>query len=637
MTETAKEAARRLAGPAIRDGYKPERLHEYRDAEGKPIYWRIRAKREDGDKWIRPMKLNGHGYELGEPAFPDGKPLYNLDLIAAHPDALVYVCEGEKPADALTILGVVATTSGGARSADQADWTPLAGRRVRIWRDNDEAGMGYGGDVAHRLLTLGCDLEAVDVERLELPPKGDAADWVVGRQNASLSDLDALPMVRPSLTASSVADAVLSGPADVVLRRGDDIIPEPVQWIWNGWLAAGKFHLVAGAPGTGKTTVALALAATITSGGRWPDGMRAESGDVLIWSGEDDAADTLAPRLLAMGADMRRIHFVEGVHHDDGTRPFDPAKDVDALVNRARGLHNVRLLVVDPVVSAVQGDSHKNAETRRELQPLVTLAAALGCAVVGISHFSKGTAGRDPVERVTGSLAFAALARVVIVAAKMKPDNNDNAGRPKRMLARAKSNIGPDDGGFVYDLEMADLPNYPGVIASRVLWCGGMEGTARDLLANAETADDPADRAAIDDAMDFLRAELADGPLPAKEVQNAGKAAGHSDATLRRARSRLGVRSEKVAMRGGWSWSLPPKVLNGTEDAHGFGVDTFGGAHEHLPEPITEAAQAAQDVHEDVHRKNVSTFGEDEHLRAPDVSRVPERIRNGDDEPRERF
>ena len=82
MSETAKEAARRLAAPAIAKGFQPEALHTYFAADGSPLYWRIRAKHVNGDKWIRPMKLNGHGYELGEPAFANGKPLYRLDRIA---------------------------------------------------------------------------------------------------------------------------------------------------------------------------------------------------------------------------------------------------------------------------------------------------------------------------------------------------------------------------------------------------------------------------------------------------------------------------------------------------------------------------------------------------------------------------
>ncbi len=69
MIETPKQAARRLAAQAIRDGYKPEALHEYQAADGKVLYWRIRARHSDGRKWIRPMYLNGHGYEIGEPEF----------------------------------------------------------------------------------------------------------------------------------------------------------------------------------------------------------------------------------------------------------------------------------------------------------------------------------------------------------------------------------------------------------------------------------------------------------------------------------------------------------------------------------------------------------------------------------------
>ena len=126
---------------------------------------------------------------------------------------------------------------------------------------------------------------------------------------------------------------------------------------------------------------------------------------------------------------------------------------------------------------------------RRALQPIVDLAARLDCAALGISHFTKGSDGRDVVERVTGSLAFGAAARVVLAAAKLKGEDDTDAGR---IVARAKSNIGPDSGGFGYDLEQVELPDYPGVFASRVLWSGAIEGTARELLQQAE-ADDEGD------------------------------------------------------------------------------------------------------------------------------------------------
>src|SRR5438552_12497609 len=93
-SETPKTAARLLSAGAIAKGFKPEALHEYRDTDGKPIYWRIRARRDDGEKWMRPMTLNGHGYELREPDFAGKKPLYNLDRITAESSSTVWIVEG---------------------------------------------------------------------------------------------------------------------------------------------------------------------------------------------------------------------------------------------------------------------------------------------------------------------------------------------------------------------------------------------------------------------------------------------------------------------------------------------------------------------------------------------------------------
>jgi putative DNA primase/helicase len=323
----------------------------------------------------------------------------------------------------------------------------------------------------------------------------------------------------------------------VNLIPGTSIKPEPIDWLWNGWLAAGKLHVMAGAPGTGKTTVAIALAATVTTGGRWPDGTRANSGNVLIWSGEDDPTDTLAPRLLACEANMSRVFFVGTVADADGHRAFDPSRDMQGLADAARRVGNVRLLVVDPVVSAVTGDSHKNSEVRRALQPLVDLGHELGTAILGISHFAKGSAGRDPTERVAGSLAFGALARVVLATAKMQ----DEAG--KRILARSKSNIGLDDGGFYYDIEQIELAAHPGVWASRVLWGEVIEGSAREILASADAVTEQDDAPEDDNYVDaWLRDLLTEaGEATKVEIMRAARNSGHSERTVQRARKRIGA------------------------------------------------------------------------------------------------
>ncbi len=145
-----------------------------------------------------------------------------------------------------------------------------------------------------------------------------------------------LASVEESIEAAreSVVRRDPEGGRGVSLLHAAGITPEAIAWLWPGWLAKGKVHIIGGAPGTGKTTIATSLAAVETKGGLWPDGTRATAGNVVIWSGEDDPADTLAPRLIASGADMTRIWFVGDTNDHGERRAFDPARDSNALRTR---------------------------------------------------------------------------------------------------------------------------------------------------------------------------------------------------------------------------------------------------------------------------------------------------------------
>ena len=585
--ETPQAAARRLAGPAIRDGYKPTGLHAYTDTQGEVLFWRVRAKHANGDKWIRPMKLDGEGFVLREPPFEQGKPLYRLHRITQDLASTVWIVEGEQKVDALEKLGLLATTSGGASSADVTDWRPLAKRDCVIWPDNDAAGRQYAETVRSILVGLGASVSVIDAGVLGLADKGDAVDWLAAHQGATRSNVEALPRTHSMQRQESAS----TGPC-VELLRGDSIKPEAVSWLWNGYLVGGKVNIFAGAPGTGKTTLALAMAATVTIGGRWPDGTRTAQGDVLIWSGEDAPADTLVPRLLACGADMRRVRFVGRVRDGETFRAFDPAQDLAELrLAMLDGAMAWKLLIVDSIVSATSGDSHKNAEVRRGLEPLGALADETGCAILGITHFTKGTSGREPLERVTGSLAFGAYARIVLATAKR--DREQGGGR---IVTRAKSNLGPDGGGFVYDIEQIETPGHPGIFASRVRWGDAIEGTAREILADAEAQADDGEGGTIADAKAFLVALLTDGPVSSKQVRQDADGAGYSWATIRRAQKALGVEPVKEGLRAGWVWRMPS---NGSPN----------------PRRRSTNSEAAQ-------QNTVSTFGKNEHLRVDDVAEI---------------
>jgi putative DNA primase/helicase len=323
-------------------------------------------------------------------------------------------------------------------------------------------------------------------------------------------------------------DGVQGDQVIVELECAANIKPEPILWLWKNWLALGKLHILAGQPGKGKSTIALKIAAAVSSGGKLPDGTSAKRGGVVIWSAEDDASDTLTPRLEAAGADMSSVHIVRGAKDGKGKRPFDPSKDVLALCEAIMAIGGAVLIIIDPIVMAVAKDSHKNAETRRELQPIVDLAAELKAALLGVTHFTKGTEGRSPIDRVTGSLAFGALARVVWVAAQRQDDDEGKPGA--RVLMLAKSNIGLDKGGFEYELQQSALYSNPDIIASVVSWGDAIDGNARDILAEAEAVKDKDESTvtALREAKDFLLDLLMDAPLPTKEVQTAARDAGQS-------------------------------------------------------------------------------------------------------------
>ena len=184
---------------------------------------------------------------------------------------------------------------------------------------------------------------------------------------------------------------------------------------------------------------------------------------------------------------------------------------------------------------------------------MVDFASKIGASLIGITHFSKAGQGSDPTKRVMGSVAFTAVARVVMVAAK----NKDEEGNERRVFARSKSNIGPDDGGFEYSIEQVEA--LKGIWASRVLWGNVLTGSAKSLLAEHDEDDR---RGLVADAEDFLRQCLRDGLTPTNTIKAEAKNAGISWATVRRASEQIKVLKRKGGMNQGWYWSL-----QGSEDA----------------------------------------------------------------------
>lgn len=448
----------------MRKGIKPYGLKEFKDKrtlivpirDGSGAVTSVQFIDADGTKRFKSHgKITGCYHAIG------GKPVDTLLLCEGYATgASLYAATGYPVA--------VAFNAGNLEAVAKVLRAKLPDIRIIVCADNDRfkdrgnVGLEKASSAA---LAVGAML-AVPVFASNDNKPTDFNDLHQLEGGAAVSK--SIANAQAVLAANSMVDALLDLPGDVVcssrnegaravrIRCGAGIQPLAITWLWEGWLPAGKLTILAGSAGTGKTTLALALAAALTSGGRWPDGTWCrKKGNVLIWSSEDVADDTLVPRLIASGADLNRCHFIEGITENGESVPFDPAQDILDLHRAVDKIGGVSLLLIDPIVSAVAGDMHRANDVRRSLQAIVDFAESHQCAVMGITHFAKGGAGKNPQDRVIGSQAFGALARMVLVAAKEEDGT-------KRVLARAKSNIAPDDGGIAYSLGMKVLVHLTG-------------------------------------------------------------------------------------------------------------------------------------------------------------------------------
>lgn len=148
----------------------------YHDADGGLIGYICRFNLDDGAKDVVPQSYcqNAEGRrEWRWLSFAKPRPLYGLDLLASSPSAGVIVVEGEKAADAARTIcpGVVVTWPGGSKAVRHTDWSPLAGRKVIIWPDRDEAGISAAEAIAKAIGPIAASVRIVQ------PPAGASDGW----------------------------------------------------------------------------------------------------------------------------------------------------------------------------------------------------------------------------------------------------------------------------------------------------------------------------------------------------------------------------------------------------------------------------------------------------------------------------
>lgn len=348
-----------------------------------------------------------------------------------------------------------------------------------------------------------------------------------------------------------------------VLIRVSDVVERPIEWLWPNRIPLGKITLFQGDPSVGKSTVTLDIAARITKGATWPDGHgTAPQGCVILVSAEDGIADTIRPRLTAAGAGLDCVHVLEGFATKE-KGGVDPVS-LDTHVNQLHALllerPDVRLVIIDPISAYLGGvDSHVNADVRKILGPLSKLAEARAVSFIIVTHMNK-SAGTKAMYRGTGSLAFVAAARAAWAFSK------DSGDPTRRLMTLVKNNLAREATGLAYTI-VGDPPH--------VQWDPTPITTTADEALGSESGSSD-DRYEKEDAADFLRELLAAGPKPAKEVFAAAKQAGHSEATIKRAKRSAGVQTVQVGFHGGWMWSLKQST----------GDQSLTEAHPESPESV---------------------------------------------------
>jgi hypothetical protein len=335
----------------------------------------------------------------------------------------------------------------------------------------------------------------------------------------------------------------------IVLRRALVSDAKDVEWLWDGWLPRGKITLLAGMPDDGKTTVAMNLAAVLSRGGRWPDGKAVETaGATLIWSGEDGWDDTLVPRFLAAGGKERDLILVDQVSDNGVMREFDPATDLDRINDALDQCPDARLLILDPIINTFNAQAGDTAKIRRALTPLKTLAERRNIAVLGLTHFAKGTQELTLLERLIGSQAIGAAARSVWATVR-------NEKTDQRRMINVKHNLAKGGDAVDYQLSGRKVPGRPELREQPgAVWIGKATGkSAREFYMEVAGDDQVAPRVQARDFILNLIPNVGD-QIASVRLNEAASEHGIATATMKRARQELAKDNLITARQVGEAW-----------------------------------------------------------------------------------
>ena len=341
------------------------------------------------------------------PRLPETRPLYNLHHIAQS-DRVIWV-EGEKCADELTKKGYTATcTIGGAgmlsrNTKDKFDFSPLQGKEVIIWPDNDEAGLKLAKIVQELSQNAGAKLITMLVPPKGKPKKWDAADAI--EEGFDISNFLNAPThkVKKSLSLRNpnlLASAQFQGSAPEQKFLIGDTMPLGVPVVFA---AAGD---------SGKGMMTLDLAMKVASGDGMQNafgGMVSQHGTAIILSAEDDR-DELHRRISRLDPLNKRSGYehdliVVPLPNEGGVFPimmkvdntYATSSEFEKIYEEMLEIEDLALVVVDPMASFVHADVNADPAAGAAFMGLLAQISTETGATVIVNHHMAKIRDKEPI------------------------------------------------------------------------------------------------------------------------------------------------------------------------------------------------------------------------------------------------
>ena len=395
-SQTTLEPAKYLA--KCYDYYGEDGQRVYQIQRFEPKTFRQRQPDNNGG-WINSMK--------GVVAVP-----YNLPAIIQNPQKTIFIVEGEKCADKLIALGAVATTNHGGAS----NWKPelnkyFTDRKVVIVPDADDAGQKHAATVIDNLLGVASEIRLLNLPGLTY--KQDVYDWFdCGNTVEDLRRLVKTAPVQSERIEVSAPTEAAEGDLDVfqTFDEGHLIDMPPVEWMVDGLLTRHGFAVMYGAPGTGKSFLAIDIAMSLAHGQQW-QGRDTRQGAVLYIAGE--GVGGLGKRVKAWRMN-REVDGMSGLTILPTAVNFRDQKEVEKLMRTIDSLErHFTCVVVDTVARALLGGEENSAT---DMGLFVAACDAIkqhcGCGLLAIHHANKTATGG--INSMRGSSALAGAADTVL-------------------------------------------------------------------------------------------------------------------------------------------------------------------------------------------------------------------------------